>query len=312
MKLASVLMAAVICINGFVMGQEIPSELEQSWHTVSIEYPDAFKEGSPLAQAASKEVERLKSENSPLLNNPNYPLIIARYVAAQLGIAPATQQQAEVVSPVNTDTIQFVVATREENDVRFTGTGKWKLEIGETFPFVRHMSVSEYNGGVPDHQDKTYSVLKMDDSILVVHSSNLALVPESDLSKAAMTHQAIVQASRKHDARVNREQKAPPYRIIQGSGPVRPGTVYRDSSGHVAQSLEPGRVYHRRAVSDAEEAQLIRISQAMERGASDAELSQLEATEEMRRSSAELQQQLQRLRWDIRRQSREIDRLRNQ
>ncbi len=293
--------------------QESRTEVEKSWHAASLEFPDAFKDGTPLARAASGEFERLKSQNDPLLSDPNHPLIIVRRMAAQIG--PTAPQQTGVASASTSDAIQFVVAVREENDVYFTGKNKWKLEIGETFPFVRYMSVSEFNGGTPDHQDKTYSVLKMDGSVLITRSSNIAFVSEADVPSAAMKHQAIVQASRDYDARANasanRPQEAATHRIIQGSGPIRPGTVYRDSNGRVAKSFEPGKVYHRRAVSDAEEAQLIRISQAMERGASHEELAQLEATDEMRRASAEMQQQIQRLRWDIQRQNDELWRLRN-
>lgn len=155
--------------------------------------------------------------------------------------------------------VQFAAVVREQSEApSTTASNVWNLEIGEVFPLVRYISQSEYAGGQPVADDHTYSLLKIADCLIIARTENLALVPQSDIATAAQTHRKIVE-----------DYKAMLARVAQRDQP-RP------------------QVHYRAAVDPAENAYLQRKAQAMEAGASQAELNQIEALNEMRMMREEI------------------------
>lgn len=87
---------------------------------------------------------------------------------------------------------QYSVAIKQQEVCKLTDGSGWKLEIGEVFPFIRFVSRSELTGGQPDQNDHEFSLLQIDDKMLLAPSSCLQAVPESQIAVAAMNYKKLV------------------------------------------------------------------------------------------------------------------------
>ena len=63
-------------------------------------YPDAGKDGSPLWKAIGAEIDRLEKIKSPILDDPDYPVMLAAKCAAKLGIAPVAAKPTPPQDPL--------------------------------------------------------------------------------------------------------------------------------------------------------------------------------------------------------------------
>ena len=80
--LATLLAAALICL---ATGAEpsIEAGIAASEKRALALYPDSGKEGSPLWKAITVEIARLEKQKSPLLDDPDYPVMLAAKCAAK-------------------------------------------------------------------------------------------------------------------------------------------------------------------------------------------------------------------------------------
>jgi len=75
--------------------------------------------------------------------------------------------------------------------------GKYRVDIGEVYQFVRTMSVAELHGGAPDPTDATYFVVQMEDVKIVAPATNFVPVEQKDLMAATQKYAEEVAALRK-------------------------------------------------------------------------------------------------------------------
>jgi hypothetical protein len=91
---------------------------------------------------------------------------------------------------------EYVVAVKGQQGLKLSDGNGWTLELGEVFPFIRWVSVSELRGEAPDPSDKSAALVQMDDLTLIVPSACIQQVEDKDLAAAAMNYRQIVQAHR--------------------------------------------------------------------------------------------------------------------
>lgn len=69
------------------------SQFETGYQTSVAEaertFPDLAENGTPLREAVEEEIQYLVATKSPLLNQPDFPLVVARRMARSLGVKPA-------------------------------------------------------------------------------------------------------------------------------------------------------------------------------------------------------------------------------
>lgn len=247
------------------------SEYQTSYDVAVLEaerlYPDLAIEGSLIRKEVEKEIAELARTKDPLLSNPNFPIKVAEGVARSLKILSSDQIHIASVQAQQTEEAR-AEGRRREAEAAYEAAA---LQQAQAEAYRK-----EREALLPEGDRKALERRRQDE-----------LNRRGPMAQFHEQRMASVQSTS--------SQQQPSYIILPPRGPVRPGTVLRDSSGRVANTLEPGRVYHKRAVDDAEEAQILRLSQAMERGASQEELAMMATTEELQ----QLRTEIERLRQDI-------------
>lgn len=80
-------------VSGSLWAQTPAQQNNQQWEAWKAKayaaYPDATKDGSPLAVEVARLMAELRRVNDPVLGSPMAPIFIVSAAAANLGIAPA-------------------------------------------------------------------------------------------------------------------------------------------------------------------------------------------------------------------------------
>lgn len=86
-------------------------------------YPSSGTEGSPLHKAITAELAKLDQINSPIMQDPDYPVMLAAKCAAKLGISPLQKGAGKPTPPpVELVTVEDVKRYWLENQPKLPGT----------------------------------------------------------------------------------------------------------------------------------------------------------------------------------------------
>lgn len=102
----------------------LAQKVDASAQRAVVPYPDAGKEGTALFDAVEAESERLRTINSPLLLDEDWPETVVAKIATRLGIAPAAKvaPKAAPAAPVTGKTAPKVAPKRTATPVPSPGS----------------------------------------------------------------------------------------------------------------------------------------------------------------------------------------------